>query len=414
MNNAMSALKVLENKIPKYDIVYVNTPWSTVPVDQLKNISVADITEENAALFVWTDAYAVADTIDLVKAWGFKFHSVFQTMDVGTYPWMAPKNDDNKKTRKPRAPPIADPVWWSTPPELDNAPTRPTTESLLLATKGDPSPHFNKTTTAFSVLNMPELGKKSRAKKNGDPSMCSDRPLQFLENVLGHLTPDAKVLNLFSSNIHDRADSWGPAVPGGFLTGFGKNTGLVGKINQAMLTMKKSQLKALGHVSKQSKGDPLAKTLSVMESFKGPMVYELRDGAGVINEWVYSLTCILARKNLEKLDSARKKRKVRQSSGETSRPRHGIACASVVSKELAEFLGIGPDEKIARTTVVSKLNEYITTHGLQNPEHKIEVLLDEPLRKLLNPPEDFGKVTYFNLCKLVGSHFPKKKQADAK
>ena len=34
--------------------------------------------------------------------------------------------------------------------------------------------------------------------------------------------------------------------------------------------------------------------------------------------------------------------------------------------------------------------------------------MDEPLKKLLRPPPDFGPVTYFTLCKIIGIHFPPK------
>lgn len=64
-------------------------------------------------------------------------------------------------------------------------------------------------------------------------------------------------------------------------------------------------------------------------------------------------------KNVVKFSSMRKTRKERktQSAKEVNRPKHGIKCPSQVSKQLADFFGTGPRKKIARTTVVSKLNE---------------------------------------------------------
>lgn len=83
----------------------------------------------------------------------------------------------------------------------------------------------------------------------------------------------------------------------------------------------------------------------------------------------------------------------------------GIAAPVDVSKDLAEFMGLGEGEQVARTTVVKFVNEYIGKHKLQNPEKKSEIKCDAKLQALLNPGENFGPVTYFNLCKLLGPHF---------
>ena len=124
---------------------------------------------------------------------------------------------------------------------------------------------------------------------------------------------------------------------------------------------------------------------------------------------------ILAQKNVANFSSIRKKRKKRQTSKKPgNRPRHGIASPSKVSPKMADFVGIDHEEKIARVTVVKVLNEYINNNSLKNPDRQVEILLDERLKNLLNPPEDFGPVTFFNLCKLVGVHFPKKTEEEKK
>jgi hypothetical protein len=83
----------------------------------------------------------------------------------------------------------------------------------------------------------------------------------------------------------------------------------------------------------------------------------------------------------------------------------GIAAPVNISKELAGFMGLGEGEKVARTTVVKFINEYIGKHSLQNPTKKSEINCDESLLALLKPSPTFGPVTYFNLCKLLGPHF---------
>ena len=83
----------------------------------------------------------------------------------------------------------------------------------------------------------------------------------------------------------------------------------------------------------------------------------------------------------------------------------GIAAPVNISKELAQFMGLNEGEKVARTTVVKFINEYIGKHNLQNPSKKSEINCDESLLGLLKPSPTFGPVTYFNLCKLLGPHF---------
>ena len=83
----------------------------------------------------------------------------------------------------------------------------------------------------------------------------------------------------------------------------------------------------------------------------------------------------------------------------------GIAAPVEISKDLAGFMGLSSGEKVARTTVVKYINEYIGKHKLQNPEKKSEIKFDDALQRLFNPAPTFGPVTYFNLCKLLGPHF---------
>lgn len=484
MDHAKSALSSLKNAEEKYDVLYVNTPWSAMTVERMGNLPLRDICADNAALFMWTDSFTAPKTSELLEKWGFKFHSVFQIMDIAQYPWMKkpittalatavkasstkpsdtkqsdtaekenttqakvvddnkdeenkenvdPKKVTQKKTvKKTRAPTVNPPSWWSPAPE-EFSPSRPSTEQLWLAIKGDPASVFGSSSVAYNVVNMPELGKKSRSKKGteswkgNDQRWDLDRPLCFLETVVQHTSSGAKVLDLFSTTLHDKVDSWGPGLPGGYLRGFAKNTGLVHEVNKVMRTMKKTHLQCLSQkipkmlaasdkktflTELEESWAPVAQTL---ENLKLPMSYNWKKDDGEIEEWAYHVVQILAQKNVAVFSSIRKKRKKRQGTAKPgNRPRHGIACPSKVSKEMAEFLKLDPNELIARTAVVKKLNDYIRENSLKNPDRQVEILLDEPLKKLLAPPEDFGTVTYFNLCKLVGAHFPKKTEEEKK
>lgn len=85
--------------------------------------------------------------------------------------------------------------------------------------------------------------------------------------------------------------------------------------------------------------------------------YIFKTDPGEPAKWFVFLVQMLASKNVAGFSSIRKKLKRRQVPCDPNRPRHRIACASRVSKELADFLGLDPDEKIARTVVISKLIE---------------------------------------------------------
>lgn len=465
MDHAKSALPSLKTSDEKYEVLYLNTPWSAMSVERMEKLPLKDISADNAALFVWTDSYSAPKTPALLEKWGFKFHSVFQIMDIAQYPWMKktttelspdattgtttetetktntetdtkPNTDTKtlvkkKATKKSRAPPVTSPSWWTPAPEGYVAPSRPTTEQLWLAVKGDPSSIFGNSTTAFNVVNLPEIGKKSRSKNKGkvEGEWDLDRPICFLDTVVQHVNSGVKVLDLFSTKLHDKVDSWGPGLPGGYLKGFTKSTGLVAEINKVMRTMKKSQLQCLSQKipkmldSAEPEKATILSTLeesfvpiaNVLDNVKLQVAYSWKKDDGLVEEWTYRLVHTLAQKNVADFSSIRKKRKKRQSAKKPgNRPRHGIASPSKVSPKLADFLGIPHEEKIARVTVVKILNEYINKHSLKNPDRTVEILLDEPLKKLLDPPEDFGTVTFFNICKLVGVHFPKKTEEEKK
>lgn len=104
--------------------------------------------------------------------------------------------------------------------------------------------------------------------------------------------------------------------------------------------------------------------------------------------------------------SSKRRRTTENGGGAEGNKGYGIAAPVTISTPLASFLKLGSDTKIARTAVVKLLNDYIKSHGLQNPEMKTQILLDDPLRDLLRPPAEFGPVTYFNLSRLLDDHFP--------
>jgi hypothetical protein len=79
---------------------------------------------------------------------------------------------------------------------------------------------------------------------------------------------------------------------------------------------------------------------------------------------------------------------------------------TLISNELAEFLGKAIGTEMARTEVSKEINSYIRAYGLQDGQNGRRINPDERLRKLLRL-NDGDELTYFNLQKYMKPHFIK-------
>lgn len=104
----------------------------------------------------------------------------------------------------------------------------------------------------------------------------------------------------------------------------------------------------------------------------------------------------------EKKENKKKESKIKKKSDKKKNP-SGFAKPSPISLELASFLGISPDEQIARTDVTSKVIGYVKEFNLQNPENKKQIFPDEKLGSILQSGNDV--VTFFNLQTYLKKHF---------
>uniref|UniRef100_A0A6C0DL11 DM2 domain-containing protein n=1 Tax=viral metagenome TaxID=1070528 RepID=A0A6C0DL11_9ZZZZ len=84
----------------------------------------------------------------------------------------------------------------------------------------------------------------------------------------------------------------------------------------------------------------------------------------------------------------------------------GFIKPTLISNELAEFLGKAIGTEMARTEVSKEINAYIAAHGLQDRQNGRRINPDEKLRKLLRLSEG-DELTYFNLQKYMKPHFIK-------
>jgi hypothetical protein len=84
----------------------------------------------------------------------------------------------------------------------------------------------------------------------------------------------------------------------------------------------------------------------------------------------------------------------------------GFVKPTLISNELAEFLGKSIGTEMPRTEVSKEINAYIEAHGLQDRHNGRIINPDEKLRKLLRLSEG-DELTYFNLQKYMKHHFIK-------
>ena len=84
----------------------------------------------------------------------------------------------------------------------------------------------------------------------------------------------------------------------------------------------------------------------------------------------------------------------------------GFVKPTLISNELADFLGKAKGTEMARTAVTKEINSYIREHSLQDPKNGRRIIPDNKLSVLLNIAKD-EELTYFNLQKFMSPHFAK-------
>tara|TARA_B000000441_G_C21702467_1_gene326896 strand:- start:7 stop:672 length:666 start_codon:yes stop_codon:yes gene_type:complete len=103
-------------------------------------------------------------------------------------------------------------------------------------------------------------------------------------------------------------------------------------------------------------------------------------------------------KVVQKLNNKKKRKGTRAPSG--------FVKPSPISDELANFLGKPQGCEMARTDVTREINKYIRAHSLQDKDNGRKINPDPLLCKLLKVEPDVN-LTYFNLQRYMGPHFPK-------
>ena len=90
----------------------------------------------------------------------------------------------------------------------------------------------------------------------------------------------------------------------------------------------------------------------------------------------------------------------------------GFVKPAPISDELATFLGKPTGSEMARTDVTREINKYIRANNLQDKENGRKINPDKSLSDLLKIDTEVT-LTYFNLQRYMGPHFPKSAKSEA-
>jgi len=89
----------------------------------------------------------------------------------------------------------------------------------------------------------------------------------------------------------------------------------------------------------------------------------------------------------------------------------GFVKPTLISNELASFLGKPSGTEMARTEVTKEINKYIVAHSLKDASNGRKINPNSALRSLLNI-EANQELTYFNLQRYMSPHFAKSGQTE--
>ena len=114
---------------------------------------------------------------------------------------------------------------------------------------------------------------------------------------------------------------------------------------------------------------------------------------------------VLERKATRELRVAHKLNSKRKRKAGNRNP-SGFVKPTLISDELAAFLGKDNGSEMARTEVTREINAYIREHKLQDTQNGRKINADDKLSGLLKL-QSGDELTYFNLQKYMSPHFAK-------
>jgi chromatin remodeling complex protein RSC6 len=147
-------------------------------------------------------------------------------------------------------------------------------------------------------------------------------------------------------------------------------------------------------------GPALETSLSSLFSEFGSKLHTLSSGLSSLRSDFRTLERNVAREMRAAQKASKRKRKT------GNRAPSGFVKPTLISKELAEFLGKPVGTELARTEVTREINAYIRAHNLQDKENGRKINPDTKLKSLLQVKKG-DELTYFNLQQYMSRHFAK-------
>jgi hypothetical protein len=142
---------------------------------------------------------------------------------------------------------------------------------------------------------------------------------------------------------------------------------------------------------------------SVSTALYGSVLTKLQSAQAVLAS-IRSEVNELKRQHARELRAANKANKRRKTN--VNRAPSGFVKPTLISNELAAFLGKPEGSVLARTEVTREVNAYIRSQNLQDKENGRKINPDAKLLKLLKLKKG-EELTYFNLQKYMAAHFAK-------
>jgi N6-adenosine-specific RNA methylase IME4 len=152
------------------------TPYPTMSMKELQALPVSSIAAPTCVLLLWATCPLLPEALDLIKAWGFTYKTVFKV-------WL-------KRTSSGKA--SLGPGWW----------TRPSVELLLCATKGDGALNWKQ--TCSEPQEHPSLRKRH-----------SQKPEELRDIIANFMSVDSRI-ELFARTVCPEYDAWGLEIPSFF------------------------------------------------------------------------------------------------------------------------------------------------------------------------------------------------------
>ena len=141
-------------------------------------------------------------------------------------------------------------------------------------------------------------------------------------------------------------------------------------------------------------------SLSSLFSEFGSKLHTLSSGLSSLRSDFRTLERNVAREMRAAQKASKRKRKT------GNRAPSGFVKPTLISKELAEFLGRPVGTELARTEVTREINAYIRANSLQDKENGRKINPDTKLKSLLQVKKG-EELTYFNLQQYMSRHFAK-------